>query len=59
MYFRARKALVCVVVAAMLLAAGIIVYTSKQVAAARESGDTHAARTNKAIEQFERMIDNR
>jgi hypothetical protein len=54
---KGRKALLALVVCAMVTAAGLIIYTTRQVAEAEVSGNTHAARIDRAVRQCEQMLD--
>lgn len=55
MLSRGKKALLILVGLAMLTAFGILAYTSRQAAEARENPNTHAGRIQRALQQAEKM----
>lgn len=50
------KMLACILAGAMFFGFGMIAFTSRQAAAARESPNTHAARTDQAIRDLDKML---
>jgi len=53
---KGKKALLVLVLVAMLSAAGFIIYASRQMAAATDNPNTHAGRIERATRQVERAL---
>jgi hypothetical protein len=50
------KVLACILAGAMLFVFGMIVFTSRQAVTAKEDQNTHAARTDRAIRDLDKMF---
>ncbi|MCD6304220.1 MAG: hypothetical protein J7M21_04585 [Planctomycetes bacterium] len=56
MDWRGRKAVLILIAVAMLAGVGVIAYTSKQAAEARDRPNTHAAQVERTAQQVQDMI---